>query len=106
MSLFDIIKSELSEEYPIIEDSINGVIVVLSDDAREKLLDEWTNNAINSGFNVLRQERNSLLSKSDWTQMPDAPVDQAAWAEYRQVLRDLPENTKDPRYPVWPTPPV
>jgi hypothetical protein len=34
--------------------------------------------------------RNSELAKSDWTQVADAPVDKAAWAIYRQALRDLP----------------
>jgi hypothetical protein len=34
--------------------------------------------------------RNAKLSQSDWTQLSDAPVDQAAWATYRQALRDLP----------------
>lgn len=53
----------------------------------------------------LRKIRSGLLSESDWTQVPDAPVDQVAWAAYRQELRDLPENTADPRQVVWPTPP-
>lgn len=53
----------------------------------------------------LRRERNSRLSACDWTQVPDAPVNQAAWAAYRQALRDLPGNTVDPRQPVWPEPP-
>jgi hypothetical protein len=34
--------------------------------------------------------RNAQLSQSDWTQTLDAPVDKAAWATYRQALRDLP----------------
>lgn len=53
-------------------------------------------------WSSLRQERVELLSASDWTQVPDAPVDQQAWATYRQELRDLPDNTTDPRNPVWP----
>lgn len=53
-----------------------------------------------------RAERNRRLAASDWTQVPDAPVDHAAWAVYRQQLRDLPDNTEDPRNPVWPTPPA
>lgn len=53
----------------------------------------------------LRSRRDQLLSASDWTQVADAPVDQAAWAVYRQALRDLPENTEDPANPVWPVPP-
>lgn len=55
---------------------------------------------------VLRSERTALLSASDWTQVPDAPVDQAAWATYRQQLRDLPENTEDPANPTWPSIPT
>lgn len=53
----------------------------------------------------LRAKRDRLLAASDWTQVPDAPVDQQAWATYRQSLRDLPANTTDPRNPVWPTRP-
>ena len=34
--------------------------------------------------------RNAELRASDWTQTLDAPVDKAAWATYRQALRDLP----------------
>jgi|YNPBryunderm2012_1023409.scaffolds.fasta_scaffold62590_1 hypothetical protein len=43
----------------------------------------------------LREERNRLLAESDWTQMPDAPLDERtrqAWREYRQALRDLPQR--------------
>ena len=49
--------------------------------------------------------RDGRLKDSDWTQVPDAPVDAAAWAVYRQQLRDLPANTTDPRNVVWPEPP-
>ena len=52
-----------------------------------------------------RKSRKTLLNQSDWTQVPDAPVDSAAWAVYRQQLRDLPANTTDPRDVVWPEPP-
>jgi hypothetical protein len=40
----------------------------------------------------VRDQRNDLLSASDWTQLADAPVDKAAWATYRQALRDLPQQ--------------
>ena len=53
----------------------------------------------------LRKQRDARLQDSDWTQVPDAPVDQAAWALYRQELRDLPANTDDPRDVVWPQEP-
>ena len=38
----------------------------------------------------MRNHRDRLLKESDWTQLPDAPVDQQAWATYRQALRDFP----------------
>ncbi len=38
----------------------------------------------------MRLHRDRLLVESDWTQLPDAPVDRAAWAKYRQALRDFP----------------
>ncbi|MGE5553289.1 MAG: tail fiber assembly protein [Betaproteobacteria bacterium] len=58
---------------------------------------------------ALRAERNARLAACDWTQLPDVPltVDQkAAWAQYRQKLRDLPADTTDPCNPVWPEPPA
>ena len=51
----------------------------------------------------LRDVRDGLLMKSDWTQMSDVTLDnKAAWATYRQALRDLPANTADPGNPIWP----
>lgn len=38
----------------------------------------------------MRNHRDRLLKESDWTQVADAPVDQEAWATYRQTLRDFP----------------
>lgn len=54
----------------------------------------------------LREERNRLLSGSDWTQLEDATVNKAAWAAYRMALRFLPEATQDPFNPVWPQKPL
>lgn len=53
----------------------------------------------------VRQRRTALLLESDWTQMVDAPVDQAAWATYRQALRDLPQQNGFPYSVEWPTKP-
>ncbi len=41
-----------------------------------------------------RNWRKDELTATDWTQLPDAPVDAIAYATYRQALRDLP-NAKD-----------
>jgi len=53
----------------------------------------------------LRSQRDALLSQSDWTQVPDAPVNQTAWAEYRQALRDLPQQAGFPTKITWPQKP-
>lgn len=52
-----------------------------------------------------RDLRGKLLAASDWTQVPDAPVDQAVWATYRQALRDIPQQEGFPESVVWPTKP-
>lgn len=50
---------------------------------------------------VIRAERNNLLAASDWTQLPDASADAAAWATYRQALRDI-TTQANPFSIVWP----
>jgi len=52
-----------------------------------------------------RRQRNKILKASDWTQVADAPVDQAAWATYRQALRDIPQQAGFPDDVTWPTKP-
>jgi hypothetical protein len=56
----------------------------------------------------LRGQRNYMLATSDWSQLTDAPLtsaEKSAWAAYRQELRDLPENTEDPKEVTWPLQP-
>jgi len=53
----------------------------------------------------VRGQRDNLLTASDWTQVADAPVDQAAWATYRQALRDIPQQAGFPESVMWPTKP-
>ena len=53
----------------------------------------------------IRGERNSRLSKTDYTQLTDAPGDTAAWATYRQALRDIPAQDGFPFTVTWPTEP-
>lgn len=59
----------------------------------------------------LRGIRNKYLQDTDWTQMPDSPLNETErgwWASYRQQLRDLPQNVSDITSlddVVWPIPP-
>jgi hypothetical protein len=52
----------------------------------------------------IRNVRNALLSQSDYTQLPDSPVDKDLWVIYRQKLRDLP-STVDINNPIYPEQP-
>jgi hypothetical protein len=53
----------------------------------------------------IRAKRDQLLAASDWTQVLDAPVDQDAWAAYRQALRDVPQQEGFPTDVAWPVKP-
>jgi hypothetical protein len=53
----------------------------------------------------LRARRDGLLRVTDFRMVTDAPWDTQPWATYRQALRDLPDNTSDPRIAVWPVAP-
>jgi hypothetical protein len=51
----------------------------------------------------IRMLRNAQLAASDWTQVTDAPVDKAAWATYRQALRDVTNQAGFPWTVDFPT---
>lgn len=53
----------------------------------------------------MRLRRDALLVASDWTQVADAPVDRAAWAAYRQALRDFPATWEPGPVADFPNPP-
>lgn len=52
-----------------------------------------------------RIKRNRLLAESDWSVLVDAPLDEAAkttFLQYRQALRDIPEQSGFPENIAWP----
>lgn len=60
---------------------------------------------IDQQFDYVRAVRNAELAATDWTQAADSNADKAAWATYRQALRDLPASNKDPKkikFPIRP----
>lgn len=92
--------TQLLEEGPaLLIDGVwtqNYIVSELSpEDTAAKADAQWT---------VIRAERNKLLVESDWTQLPDASADAAAWATYRQALRDITEQA-NPFAIIWPTKP-
>jgi hypothetical protein len=73
-------------------------------------MSDTPNNSALSAYlsRILRIDRDHQLGTSDWTQMSDSPLSaeqKAAWAVYRQALRDI---TEQPGFPLdiqWPVAP-
>ena len=66
----------------------DGTVTLVEDPAKvqAKTAQAWT---------ALRTERNARLAASDWTQLQDTHLSaekKSAWADYRQALRDLPDE--------------
>ena len=54
----------------------------------------------------LRKARNAKLAETDWTQSRDVTLtNDAAWATYRQALRDITDTYSSLDTVVWPTKP-
>jgi hypothetical protein len=53
----------------------------------------------------VRADRTKRLADSDWTQIADSTADKAAWAAYRQALRDITAQAGFPWTIDWPTQP-
>ena len=53
----------------------------------------------------VRASRTQLLKDSDWTQIADSTADKAAWATYRQALRDISAQSSFPWDITWPDAP-
>lgn len=54
----------------------------------------------------IRVKRNVLLSDSDWTQLQDSQLSdeqRQIWQNYRQLLRDIPQQINFPKQVTWPS---
>ena len=80
---------------------VDGAIVTGADE--EVIDNSLTDGAI---ITLAREQRDLLLQQSDWTQVPDAPVNATSWATYRQALRDVPTQSGFPSSVNWPTRPT
>ena len=85
---------------PILRDGVWILTWVIENKSAETLALELHDRELNA-----RARRNDKLKDTDWTQLPDAPVDSAAWATYRQALRDLTSQAGFPDAITWPTVP-
>lgn len=74
---------------------------------KRSLTDQEKQEYIQKRWNEIRQERNKLLSETDWTQTLDQPEEfRIKWSEYRQKLRDFSKEYNDPREVLFPRRPV
>lgn len=72
-----------------------GDIVKNDDGSFTQLWDEREIPLEEKRFRFMERTRHNLLFQTDWTQMPDSPLSdelKAQYAEYRQLLRDIPET--------------
>jgi endonuclease/exonuclease/phosphatase family metal-dependent hydrolase len=74
---------------------VNGIQVNLTpEEIAQRQQDEtaWNNGAFDRAMADLRQKRNTLLSASDWTQLPDTTLttaEKTSWMNYRSELRNI-----------------
>jgi hypothetical protein len=87
--------------HTITQSATRGVYVLRRigrDEAAAKVASRWSD---------VRADRNARLADCDWTQLADSPLtteQRAAWATYRQALRDVTEQP-DPYALTWPEAP-
>jgi hypothetical protein len=94
---------------------IDGIVTPIPDKPSEYHVFDYTNlvwtdtRTVEMQWNIVREQRNKLLSLSDWTDTLSAPsrlgeILYNQWQVYRQALRDV-TNQSDPFNITWPTPP-
>ena len=88
-----------NSDYVIFGDEYSGI------EWRDKVNTKPTEEEINAKvaelkeaepYRQLRDERNSRLAQTDWTQLKDIDLDiirERNWKNYRQALRDLPSKS-------------
>jgi len=97
----DPITQDIAEGTPFLENGVWTQVWNVTQASSEEIAQRNASQASN-----IRKQRDAKLAKCDWTQVADASVDKAAWATYRQALRDLPKETGFPWTMTWPTDPT
>ena len=116
LSLHDIEDGEGEIRVGVKPDDLDNYTVVKQENDQDGLVryklsrksdSDITTQVNNNKWELVRQERAKLLSKTDWTQSNDSPLTDAKkteWATYRQSLRDVTDQP-DPFNITWPTEP-
>lgn len=96
------LKAELEKVLQNVQDTLQSMMI---DGKFYEVREEKPRLTEKSKWVLIREKRNQLLAESDWTQMPDVPLDEKqreAWQQYRQALRDIPQRFKRADDVVWP----
>lgn len=99
--VYDYTKQTVTEGTPVFENGNWKQTWIISNNTPEEIDQRLEEQKL-----IMRQYRNSFLFLSDWTQMPDSPLDtekKEAWRDYRQKLRDISEQPEFPWAISWPT---
>ena len=105
----------ISDNYNITSDTHYvdlRTLTIIEKPARPGRYHEWDQSSLKWVINPrlvaddIVSRRNGLLSASDWTQLPDVPLEtRSAWCTYRQALRDITEQPGFPLDVQWPQKP-
>lgn len=98
---------ELTEQnyHELLEGQAEGKQIVVNEQGYPDLSTTY-NFPIEILLQSIRDQRNNLLKESDWTQLPDIPESiKNSWSNYRQQLRDIPQQPGFPQNVVWPEKP-
>lgn len=99
---FDKTKEKLVASVPYLEEPWVYTVKV------EKLSKEELKANQEASIQEIRDQRDLLLSESDWSQAADVPLSEAKkteWKKYRQELRDITKKFSQLKDVVWPNKP-
>jgi hypothetical protein len=71
---------------------VSGAPIAMTDEEKDEY---YLSLKTTYSYANLRADRNEMLMRSDWTQLPNSGLSEAKkiqWETYRQALRDLPEE--------------
>ena len=70
---------------------------------------DWNDMTPAEKWEEIKYQRNLLIQKSNWTQLPDAilsPDEKTAWQTYRETLQNLEFAFASPDLVIFPDPPI
>jgi hypothetical protein len=93
-------------QFRLVDDELTWQDSELTEPTSEEIQTKYDELVAAEPLKLLRAERNAKLAETDWTQSRDVTLtNDAAWATYRQALRDITDTYSDLDSVVWPTKP-